>query len=189
MDRPDPCALLVAYEFPPCASEQARRAADLVSALRHCGWRAAVVTVKPFWGAGWETRPLRVAAQARPVISRTPSLDPARLRMVVRDWTWPLMRRVYQGPSGTRQPATPPTPAARPPRFGWLPFALWRGARMARREKVTLVICSAEACRADQCAALWLAAALRIQSLRVPGPAQLPTLPALIQWLRSHLPQ
>lgn len=141
--------LLFAYNYPPQLAG-VRRTVKFVRYLREFGWQCSIITVKPVCGSGWDDAPLREIAPARPEVRSTASLDPYRLTMAWREWRWPLMRRVYQGPapSDIQSGVSASGRASRAimeflrrgvfvpdDRVGWLPFAVAAGLAQARRWK------------------------------------------------------
>jgi glycosyltransferase involved in cell wall biosynthesis len=141
--------LLFAYNYPPQLAG-VRRTVKFIRYLCEFGWQCSIITVKPVRGSGWDDAPLREIAPARPEVRPTPSLDPYRLSMALREWRWPLMRRVYQGPARSDSLTGVSTSGGfsrtimeflrrgvflPDDRVGWLPFAVAAGLAHARRWK------------------------------------------------------
>ncbi len=142
--------LIFAYDFPP-SLVGVRRTVKMIRYLQEFGWACAVVTVRPVCASGWDDAPLREVAAARPTVYRTGSLDPYRLCMKWREVAWPLMRRVYHGPSGGSTGTELPRATGGwkagimrwmrravlipDDRVGWLPFAAATGLSVALRGK------------------------------------------------------
>lgn len=138
--------LIFAYDYPP-SLVGVRRTVKFIKYLREYGWRCGVITVRPVCASGWDDAPLREIASVRPAVWPTGSLDPYRVWMKLRGLTWPLMRRVYQGPSGGGAGSALPgtTGGAKAAvmgflrrgvfipddRIGWLPFAVGAGLSAA----------------------------------------------------------
>ncbi|MCB2154335.1 glycosyltransferase [bacterium] len=140
-DRPN--ILMVSYFFPPAATG-VRRVLSLCRYLPESDWRPIVLSVKPVAGEGRDAAPLADPRIAIVPVERTGSLDPFRLMHLWQSRRAPTS--ALGGKSSGRRQAVmdflrrfvffPDD------RAGWVPFAVWRGVRLVRRNKLQAIYSS-----------------------------------------------
>src|SRR5574341_72662 len=132
--------LIIAYYFPPLGGAGVQRALKFAKYLPEFGWEPVVLTVKKISYPAWdETFLQEIPPGAK--IWRSGSLDPQRLVYLFSRLSNLKPAKQKSGPTGQTSERLrflkwffiPDS------KIGWSPFALGKGLRLVRKEKIDLI--------------------------------------------------
>ncbi len=133
--------LFLAYYFPPLGMGGVQRAAKLVKYLPQFGWEPMVVTVKEIAYFAKDTALAQEVEEAR--VYRSGSLDPQRLAALLRRAAGPAQVKTSSSGLGRlwkTYEALSKWLFVPDAKILWAPFALVRGAKLAAKERVRVVV-------------------------------------------------
>jgi glycosyltransferase involved in cell wall biosynthesis len=134
--------LIIAYYFPPMGMGGVQRVAKFVKYLPFFGWKPYVLTVKEvdYWA---KDHSLLEEIPPEVKVMRTGSFDPLRISFILKSF----FKRGRQKDEPARKRTVKRLKFASwlffpDNKAGWIPFALMKGLKLCRREKINLIFSS-----------------------------------------------
>lgn len=138
----DKKVLILAYYFPPLGMGGVQRVTKFVKYLPSFGWKPYVLTVKEVEYLAKDSSLLKDIPREAEIV-RTGSFDPLRVWFILKNLFRKKGRKSKPGKAYTIRRSKLSSRLFFPDnKVGWIPFALMKGLKLCRREKIDLIFSS-----------------------------------------------